>query len=322
MLLRARIASTSLAAIVACSILAGCLGRKSTVTLDEKTARLEGIVAVQLEVGDGTIVDFCVVLNDTICGFPGGEAVACGLDVPTGNIRVFCADPILAEWPSSWTLLSATWSAPSIPDSGAILVAPAASFVLPPGAQIITDPGFSAHVLRLDLDADFGPADVSISMEFDHGNETEGCLKGLEVMVAEFQPPFTGGIIVPLGDPVIDFPNLTSPENLLCLEPVGVDPSLDLPTKLALGLPRPTPTHAGVRFVVALPTRGLVELAIHDVQGRLVRRVADGHYGRGYQEIAWDGVDAAGRSVGAGVYFARLVVDHELVDVKRVVVTP
>lgn len=207
------------------SILAGCLGRTSTVTLDAETARLEfGVVAVQLEAGDGQIVDFCVVLNDSVCGFAGGEVLGCGLDVPMSQVNIFCADPILAQWPDTWSLTSATWSAPSVPDSGTLLVEPALNYVLPSGAGIITDPGHSAYVMRLDLNTDFGPADVDISLQFDHGNDTQVTLKAVEVLIAELQTG-TGKIIIPLGEMIIDFPNLPSDNEIEIGSPVAARPS-------------------------------------------------------------------------------------------------
>lgn len=215
---------TGLAALIVTVLpcLAGCLGGTHSVVLDEKTARLEfGVVAVQLEAGGGEIVDFCVVLNDSICGFPGGEVLGCGLDLPADSVHVFCADPILAQWPDAWTLLTATWSAPSVPASGNVLVEAAAAYLLPPGTGIVTDPGHSAWVVRLDLDSDFGPADVDFEFVFDHGTDTDVVLKAVEVATAELRSFPDAKILVPLGEQVIDFPNLP-PDNVLDLGATAV----------------------------------------------------------------------------------------------------
>ena len=45
------------------------------------------------------------------------------------------------------------------------------------------------------------------------------------------------------------------------------------------------------------------EVAIYDVRGRLVRRVADRAYPQGYHTVGWDGRDSRGREVGSGIYF-------------------
>ena len=34
-----------------------------------------------------------------------GEALACGLDIPSGTVLVICQDPLLAQWPDTWTLI-------------------------------------------------------------------------------------------------------------------------------------------------------------------------------------------------------------------------
>ncbi|HEV8128969.1 MAG TPA: FlgD immunoglobulin-like domain containing protein, partial [Candidatus Eisenbacteria bacterium] len=47
------------------------------------------------------------------------------------------------------------------------------------------------------------------------------------------------------------------------------------------------------------------EVALFDVQGRLVRRIADGSYEAGLQSAIWDGRDDKGQRVAAGIYFIR-----------------
>jgi flagellar hook assembly protein FlgD len=72
---------------------------------------------------------------------------------------------------------------------------------------------------------------------------------------------------------------------------------------------RPNPFAAAttIRFELAQPAD--VSLEIYDVRGRLVRNVVDGRpMEAAAHELAWDGRDARGRAVGAGVYFARLTV--------------
>ena len=50
---------------------------------------------------------------------------------------------------------------------------------------------------------------------------------------------------------------------------------------------------------------GTVELTVHDVSGRLVRRLESGPRQSGFQTARWDGNDGRGRVVPAGVYFVR-----------------
>jgi hypothetical protein len=59
-------------------------------------------------------------------------------------------------------------------------------------------------------------------------------------------------------------------------------------------------------FSVTLPQEADVEIGIFDVAGRQVTSLLKGRMPAGSFSREWSGVDAAGREVGAGVYFARL----------------
>ena len=63
-------------------------------------------------------------------------------------------------------------------------------------------------------------------------------------------------------------------------------------------------------FVVPGEARGArpVQLAIYDPSGRLVRQLVQGPVGTGAQSVVWDGRDNQGRSLGSGVYFARITI--------------
>jgi flagellar hook assembly protein FlgD len=73
----------------------------------------------------------------------------------------------------------------------------------------------------------------------------------------------------------------------------------------------PLPYRGGTLQVVFATAGGLggtatrAEVSVFDVQGRLVRRIAGGEYGAGYQAASWDGRDHRGVEVPAGVYFLR-----------------
>ena len=56
-----------------------------------------------------------------------------------------------------------------------------------------------------------------------------------------------------------------------------------------------------------------VEVLIHDLRGRLERRLVEQRgLGTGTYGIAWDGKDADGLTVPPGVYLARLRVDTDI----------
>jgi len=87
---------------------------------------------------------------------------------------------------------------------------------------------------------------------------------------------------------------------------VGVDPTpAPAPARIALAA-SPNPARRGTSFSFTLGIAGRARLGIYDASGRLVRQVLDGERAAGTQHVAWDGRDADGQSVRAGVYFTRL----------------
>jgi len=86
----------------------------------------------------------------------------------------------------------------------------------------------------------------------------------------------------------------------------GVPPGVQ-PRALALAAPWPCPARAraAVTFAMAQPAAGRVRLTVLDVGGRTVRTLADGTHAAGTWIERWDGRDAAGRAVAAGLYFVR-----------------
>ncbi len=89
-----------------------------------------------------------------------------------------------------------------------------------------------------------------------------------------------------------------------------------------LDTPRPTvPKQASLRAIsnpfrgslqvaLALPHEQDVTLEIVDVTGRLVVRLPRGRLAAGEHRLFWDGHDATGRDVGAGVFWAVVPTDR------------
>ena len=55
-----------------------------------------------------------------------------------------------------------------------------------------------------------------------------------------------------------------------------------------------------------LPTPSRARLDVYNVAGRKVATVVDGDFPAGHHSVTWDGTDAGGRDVSAGIYFYRL----------------
>jgi hypothetical protein len=85
--------------------------------------------------------------------------------------------------------------------------------------------------------------------------------------------------------------------------------------------PNPSPAGEVTRLGFALKRPGRVRLELYDVRGALVRRLLDESRPAGSSSIAWDGRDDHGRSVSAGLYFARFVGDG-IVESARIVRLP
>ncbi len=66
----------------------------------------------------------------------------------------------------------------------------------------------------------------------------------------------------------------------------------------------PEPARGPVRFAITARASGPQTVELHDVSGRLVRRLSAGWQPAGARSLAWDGRDEDGAPVPAGVYLA------------------
>ncbi len=82
------------------------------------------------------------------------------------------------------------------------------------------------------------------------------------------------------------------------------------PRGLALSPNVPNPFDRATRISYRVPagtgTSAPVSLSVYDLAGRRVKDLVDGIQASGEHTAEWDGTDAGGRRVGAGVYFYRL----------------
>lgn len=73
----------------------------------------------------------------------------------------------------------------------------------------------------------------------------------------------------------------------------------------------PNPSRGSARIAWSLRVGGVARLAVFDVTGRAVRRLAAGPHGAGETAHTWDGRDDAGNHVPAGVYMVRVETDRD-----------
>jgi hypothetical protein len=81
----------------------------------------------------------------------------------------------------------------------------------------------------------------------------------------------------------------------------------------------PSPARGWAQLRFALPQAGRARVDVLDVEGRVVRVLADCELARGTHTLDWDGRDEAGRSVAGGIYVCRLVTPAGTVNRKAVV---
>jgi hypothetical protein len=79
----------------------------------------------------------------------------------------------------------------------------------------------------------------------------------------------------------------------------------NLPRTLALAQPRPNPARGQAMLSFALPSPGMIQLEIYDLDGRLVRTLRSGLFEAGEYPVPFDLRDDAGRALASGLYFAR-----------------
>jgi hypothetical protein len=102
---------------------------------------------------------------------------------------------------------------------------------------------------------------------------------------------------------------LASGEEILAAD---IHPSVVVPGTLAFGIryvmPNPATAHASIGYTLPAGWRSAL-LSVHDVAGRLVRRLDPAPGSPEFAAVAWDGTAGSGERVASGVYFVRLEVD-------------
>ncbi|MBM4116879.1 hypothetical protein FJ251_03925 [bacterium] len=79
------------------------------------------------------------------------------------------------------------------------------------------------------------------------------------------------------------------------------------PASLALLGNHPNPFNPSTTLRFSAPVgEAPLRLSIHDLQGRLLRVLAEGQFAAGEHAVVWDGRDAHGEALPSGVYFSRL----------------
>jgi hypothetical protein len=83
--------------------------------------------------------------------------------------------------------------------------------------------------------------------------------------------------------------------------------------------PNPTKDKTTIHYSISKATQ--VNVAIYDVQGRVVCELISELHEPGKHHVTWDGLDAQGRTVSSGIFFCKLATDnstsiHKLILIK------
>jgi len=94
----------------------------------------------------------------------------------------------------------------------------------------------------------------------------------------------------------------------LAVDLTGATPVADagLPRAFALAQNAPNPFNPQTTIVFAVDRASGVRLGVYDLQGRLVRTLADRVYAAGEHRVVWDGRDESGSEMPSGLYLYRL----------------
>lgn len=102
--------------------------------------------------------------------------------------------------------------------------------------------------------------------------------------------------------------------------PVSISGEIAIPKEFALRQNFPNPFNPTTTLSYDLPESSNVKLTVYDVTGRELIALENGDLPAAHYEIQWDGLDASGNPVGAGVYFARIQAGDYAKTIKMVLI--
>lgn len=94
----------------------------------------------------------------------------------------------------------------------------------------------------------------------------------------------------------------------------------EVPESIGLLQNYPNPFNPSTSIRYELNDAMSVDLAVYDMQGRLVRTLVSGQQTSGTHEVQWDGRDASGQAVASGTYIYRVTTDDFMKAQKMVLV--
>ncbi|MBN2354907.1 CotH kinase family protein [candidate division KSB1 bacterium] len=90
---------------------------------------------------------------------------------------------------------------------------------------------------------------------------------------------------------------------------IDLDPSDSIPDRLRLNQNYPNPFNATTTVYFTVPWMAKTRLSVYNLQGALIKTLANEKMAAGTHAIRWDGTDARGYDAGSGIYFCELLCD-------------
>jgi len=82
--------------------------------------------------------------------------------------------------------------------------------------------------------------------------------------------------------------------------------------------PNPFNPYTYISFDLADDSR--LKVSIYDLEGKLVRKLADAFYEPGHYQVLWNARNTVGRKVGSGIYLYRIETENNLQTRKMILI--
>ncbi len=141
-------------------------------------------------------------------------------------------------------------------------------------------------------------------------------------LVAEMSVPVRGDTVSLEGWLTVSSDDPLNPETVVTLqaqsEPLGLEPAQAAVIHRNELLPNyPNPFNPVTTIHYSLAKRQKATLQVFNVNGQLVRTLADEMRAAGRHQAVWDGRNGDGKLLGSGVYFYRLKIGERFVETRR-----
>jgi hypothetical protein len=104
----------------------------------------------------------------------------------------------------------------------------------------------------------------------------------------------------------------------LTVSSLGETPDARVPNRIKLLGNHPNPFNNITLIKFSLPKQSRIKLLVFNINGQLIRHLADDSYSGGIHQIMWDGKDDNGKIVASGTYVYQLTGDNQKISRKLI----